>query len=221
MSREFYEKEYHFDEDIEVLDFRRIRHFFKKVCLTKKKRYLDVGSGVGWALKYCHDQELTCVGFDISTRAIRLSEKLLPKTIQTLVADGEKLPFSSASFDIVSSLGVIEHFNNPADGIIEIHRILKPGGYALVVVPNSFWILNKLHVYTGTEQPQEMLASYEQWGRMFYKHGLKLCNVSSDIGPKIFKNKNIIGIVKRLLLKITLLLPVQFAYQYIFVFKKI
>ena len=221
MDRDFYEKEYHFDEDIEVLDFKRIRHFFKNINLTHNKRYLDIGSGVGWALKYCSDKGLDCVGFDISTRAIYLSRTVLPVSVKTLVADGEQLPFATDTFDIVSSLGVIEHFNDPIHGIMEIYRILKPGGQALIVVPNSYWLLNKLRLYSGTEQPQELLASYDQWGRAFSRKGLTLCEVTSDLGPPILKNRKIISIIKRSLLKITLLLPVQFAYQFIFVLKKI
>ncbi|MBN2619943.1 class I SAM-dependent methyltransferase [candidate division WOR-3 bacterium] len=220
MSREFYEKEYHYDEDIEFLDFRRIHYFFKKVRLQPKLMYLDIGSGVGGALTYCNAVGMKCVGFDISDRAIRLSQSILPPTIRTLVANGEHLPFRDGSFDVISSLGVIEHFSDPEQGAREIHRVLKENGQALLVVPNSYGILHRLKIYTGTEQPQELLATYYQWGHLLYKCGLQTMTVSSDLGPPVFKNTKILGIVKRLLLKFTLLLPTQYAYQFVFVCRK-
>lgn len=220
MSRDFYEKEYHYDEDIEILSFRRIHHFFRKIRFSKKQRYLDIGSGVGGALLYCNGRGVSCVGFDISDRAIRLSQNILPPSIRTLVADGEHLPFPGNFFDIVSSLGVLEHFNDPGQGIREIARVLKRDGQALLVVPNSYWIMNRLNVYKGTEQPQEVLATHAQWGRLFRKYGLQPIVVTSDLGPPIFKNTKVTRIIKRLLLKTTLLLPAQWAYQFVFVCRK-
>ena len=217
---EFYEKEFHYEEDIAVLDEKRLRHFFKNVDFSQVTKFLDVGCGVGWALKYCYNKGVKCVGFDIAERAIRLSKKILDPEIETLIADGENLPFADNNFDLVSSLGTIEHFSSPATGLKEIYRITKMKGLVLLIVPNSYWILNKLMLYKGTEQPQEMLATLGQWARFLQKHKLKAEKVTRDVGPKIMKNKNIVGIIKRLLLKITLIMPLCFAYQFIIICRK-
>jgi SAM-dependent methyltransferase len=42
--------------------------------------------------------------------------------------DTVKLPFEPESFDIVLSMGVLEHVANDLESLREIHRILKPGG---------------------------------------------------------------------------------------------
>jgi SAM-dependent methyltransferase len=50
--------------------------------------------------------------------------------------DARKLDFPDASFDVVFSLSSIEHFGSPADisrSAAEMGRVLKPGGYAVVV----------------------------------------------------------------------------------------
>ncbi|MGB3340964.1 MAG: methyltransferase domain-containing protein [bacterium] len=219
-GREFYEKEYHYDEDVVVLDNKRIHHFFKQIKFSEVKRYLDIGCGVGWALKYCSERGLECVGFDIAERPIRLSRDIVSPRINTMVANGEKLPFPARHFDLVSSLGTIEHFTSPSQGLKEITRVTRKGGQVLLVVPNSYWILNKLTFYKGTEQPQEMLATSGQWIRFFNQHNLKVEKISRDIGPKVFKNRNPLGIIKRLLLKFTLIMPLAFAYQFIFVCKR-
>jgi SAM-dependent methyltransferase len=219
-SREFYEETYHFDEDIAVVDEKRNKHFFKYVHLCGSCTFLDIGCGVGWALKYCAEKGMECYGFDISTKAIKLARRMLNPDIKLMVADGEKLPFADGSFDVVSSLGTLEHFTSPARGLVEIQRVTKKNGRILLVVPNSYWILNRLNIYTGTEQPSEMVATLAEWSRFIHKHGLVIEKISKDLGPKIFKNRNAIGILKRVLLKCTILLPTSFAYQFIFLCRK-
>ncbi|GAH42572.1 unnamed protein product, partial [marine sediment metagenome] len=88
------------------------------------------------------------------------------------------------------------------------------------VVPNSYWVLNKLKLYKGTEQPQEMLATMGEWARFIQKHNLDVEEIRKDIGPKILKNKKPIGVLKRLILKFTIALPTLFAYQFIFICRR-
>ncbi len=49
-------------------------------------------------------------------------------------ADG-MLPFEDETFDLVTCLGVLHHIPNVSDIVREIHRCLKPGGYALIREP--------------------------------------------------------------------------------------
>ncbi len=54
------------------------------------------------------------------------------------VADVRRLPFRDGSFDAVYSMGTIEHFRGPRRRCVEIHRVLRPGGRAVVGVPNRW-----------------------------------------------------------------------------------
>jgi len=49
--------------------------------------------------------------------------------------DVERLSFNDAALDIVISQDVFEHVANPARGLEEIHRVLRPGGYHVFTVP--------------------------------------------------------------------------------------
>ncbi len=219
-EQEFYESKYHYDEDIAAPDNNRIVRFFKDIHFRKTHAFLDIGCGAGAALSFCHEQGLRCFGFDISHRAISLSRLRAKTGITTLVANGESLPFGAQSFDIVSSLGSIEHFSSLGRGLEEINRVTKRGGQVLLVVPNSYWMLNKLHLYKGTEQPREMLATIGQWARLFRAYGLTIEKIRKDFGPRVLKNRRPIGLVKRLMLKITIALPLSLAYQFIFSCRK-
>lgn len=48
-----------------------------------------------------------------------------------------RLPFADNQFDVVNCWETMEHFNfNPVGFVKEVHRILRPGGRALITVPN-------------------------------------------------------------------------------------
>ncbi|MEO0216720.1 MAG: class I SAM-dependent methyltransferase [candidate division WOR-3 bacterium] len=218
--RNFYENVYHFEEDVNVgLDVNRLKNFFKNINIKKVNKCLDIGCGVGWALTYLstmkNSSDTLYVGIDISVKALRLAKTHLKPSINVLVANGERLPFQDEYFDLVYSLGTIEHFKDPEQGLSEIVRVTKKTGQILLVVPNSYWLLNKVKIYMGTEQPQEMLATLGEWGRLLGKFKLRISRVRKDIGPRVFKNRNIIGILKRFLLKYTILLSTSFAYQFV------
>jgi SAM-dependent methyltransferase len=55
-----------------------------------------------------------------------------------VVGDGTNLPFTDSCLDTVTCNAVIEHVPNPADLVSEMHRVLKPGGYAQLMVPFVF-----------------------------------------------------------------------------------
>jgi SAM-dependent methyltransferase len=52
--------------------------------------------------------------------------------------DGITLPFDDASFDNVVCFEVLEHVFNFNELVVEIHRILRPGGKLLITVPFAF-----------------------------------------------------------------------------------
>jgi SAM-dependent methyltransferase len=56
--------------------------------------------------------------------------------LQGAVGDVRELPFRDASFDAIYSMGTIEHFDETERAVEEMARVLKPGGRAIVGVPN-------------------------------------------------------------------------------------
>ena len=53
--------------------------------------------------------------------------------------DGERIPFSHESFDIVFSSNVLEHIGPLSSILLEIRRVLKPGGLAVHILPSPAW----------------------------------------------------------------------------------
>jgi len=64
-------------------------------------------------------------------------------------------PFADDSFDVIVTFQVIEHIQDDVTFLKEIHRVLKPGGMAMITTPNRPMSLsrNPWHIreYTGRE----------------------------------------------------------------------
>jgi SAM-dependent methyltransferase len=58
--------------------------------------------------------------------------------LRSAVGDVRNIPFADASFDAVYSMGTIEHFDETEGAVAEIVRVLKPGGRAIIGVPNRY-----------------------------------------------------------------------------------
>jgi ubiquinone/menaquinone biosynthesis C-methylase UbiE len=110
-------------------------------------RVLDVGSGQGIDLARYAQSGADPVGIDLTPRHVELANAHLAALGlrgEAVRGDGEQLPFDDESFDRVSSNGVLHHTPDIEGALREIHRVLKPGGRATVIVYNRdslhYWV---------------------------------------------------------------------------------
>lgn len=59
--------------------------------------------------------------------------------------DGQSLPFANLSVDSIYTSHCLEHIPNYCGAIIEWFRVLKVGGYLIIVVPDMFFYEKKQH----------------------------------------------------------------------------
>jgi len=59
------------------------------------------------------------------------------------LGDGHKLKFPATRFSAVYCLEAMEHVFNPAQVLKEIKRVLKPGGYTVILVPSENWLFSR------------------------------------------------------------------------------
>jgi len=91
---------------------------FVRAYRLQDARVLDVGSGMG----YLQDAVADYTGIDISRSAAAVYHK--PFVAGTATA----MPFADHEFDAAWSIWVIEHIPNPEAALLEIRRVVKPGG---------------------------------------------------------------------------------------------
>lgn len=94
---------------------------------------LDVGAGTGELLALVHARfpDAALSGVDPAARMLaRAREKPFPAELS--IGTAEALPFPAEHFDLVLSTMSFHHWADPARGLAEIHRVLTPGGTAVV-----------------------------------------------------------------------------------------
>jgi SAM-dependent methyltransferase/uncharacterized protein YbaR (Trm112 family) len=87
------------------------------------------------------------IGIDPSFEAIVAARRIaqqLGVDARYVVGDGRRLPFGDATFDVVFSYGVLQHFSKPdvAVAVEEIGRVLTRRGFSWVQMPNALGLLN-------------------------------------------------------------------------------
>ena len=115
-------------------------------------RLLEVGCGMGTDLLQFARGGAFCTGIDLTPRSIAITRHrfaLYGERADLLIGDGERLPFANESLDVVYSNGVLHHTPDTSGAIREIHRVLKPGGIAKVMVYHkgslNYWGEMMLH----------------------------------------------------------------------------
>jgi SAM-dependent methyltransferase len=95
----------------------------------RPRRYLEVGCGQGVLLNAVSAPEK--YGLEISRRAIETAIKRTTANIcQGCI---EESPFPSGYFDLVTGIGVMEHFLDDVMAMKEIYRVLHTGGHCILL----------------------------------------------------------------------------------------
>jgi SAM-dependent methyltransferase len=119
-----YEKEWHIPAAAEFANARGLR-------------VLEIGCGLGTDGAQFANAGADYTGIDLTDAAIELARRrfeLFGLQGEFQVADAENLEFPDNSFDLVYSHGVLHHTPDISAAVREIHRVLRPGGRAIVML---------------------------------------------------------------------------------------
>jgi 2-polyprenyl-3-methyl-5-hydroxy-6-metoxy-1,4-benzoquinol methylase len=138
--------------------YNRLSEIFR--LIETGKTVLDVGCDGGeLTIGFLKKHELV-VGVDRSFRQILIAKansRGLAR-VEFLVGEASYLSFPDESFDIVTSLDVVEHVEDDYAFLSEVHRVLKPGGFCLITTPNrqrlSSFVRKKKFPYKIGEDPR-------------------------------------------------------------------
>ncbi len=110
-----YDKEYVNDFNIRVKNIYLPKIKFLKKVINKKISLLDIGSGAGHFLKACEYLNIPARGFEISKFLVDFAKNKLKKNSIKKVSIDEmfKILENESKANVVSLIGVLEHFYNP------------------------------------------------------------------------------------------------------------
>jgi 2-polyprenyl-3-methyl-5-hydroxy-6-metoxy-1,4-benzoquinol methylase len=107
------------------------------------KQLLDVGCGIGYVAALYAKGGAKVTAVDITDKGVEITKKRLAYlglSGDVRQANAETLPFADATFDVVTSFGVLHHTPDTTKALSEVDRVLKPGGttYLMFYHRNSF-----------------------------------------------------------------------------------
>ncbi|MEW6716535.1 MAG: class I SAM-dependent methyltransferase [Chloroflexota bacterium] len=108
-------------------------------------RGLEVGCGTGQFGRAFARQGAWMVGLDRSRSMLDVAARTSADHLRLCLADAERLPFASQTFDVVLAVTVLEFIPKLLSALAEMWRVLRPGGQMLVGVLNawSLWALTR------------------------------------------------------------------------------
>jgi SAM-dependent methyltransferase len=89
-------------------------------------------------LRWVADQNASVFGIDISMAMVQAAKAIFPENLpaRCIVSDVRCIAFAAESFDLIYSMGTIEHFREYREAVAECYRVLRPGGLLFMGVPN-------------------------------------------------------------------------------------
>lgn len=114
------------------------------------QRILVDGCGVGMYVKALQLYAEQIYGIDIEGEHLERAVAAVPDAHLQL-ARGEQLPYADNFFDLVLSHEVLEHVSDDRAAVAEMVRTLRPGGRAVIFVPNRLYPFETHgHYWNGT-----------------------------------------------------------------------
>ncbi len=98
-------------------------------------RLLELGCGSGSVVHAAARLGWEALGIDIDPALVEVGQRKLGANLRCGTLPDASLPDSS--FDFIRLRDVIEHLPNPLEVLVDIERILAPGGILLVATPNE------------------------------------------------------------------------------------
>jgi SAM-dependent methyltransferase len=138
------------------------------LSLPARARILDAGCGSGRNMvEFARHGIVT--GVELSDTSVRLArERGVGQVVEGSVLE---MPFEADSFDLATSLDVIEHLEDDLAALRELRRVVAPGGALLVTVPAYQWLWSghdevNHHFRRYTRRSLQAAAEQAGWRQM-------------------------------------------------------
>lgn len=137
---------------------------------------LDLGCGGGHFIQKAQEH-FFCTGIEASRVGLEECRERVPLA-EFIEMDIENMEFSDFKFDVVTSIGTLEHVVNIPLAVAECFRVLKEGGVFYVYAPNTEWI--------HEDQPNEVRMDEPEWREILVNAGFKVEHVEKHHDNNIY-----------------------------------
>lgn len=126
----------------------------RQLPLERGSRVLDIGCGPGWFWTGATEDVPDDLVLTLADSSQGMIDEALDRckalpfaALEGTKADAAALPFADGAFDAVVAMHMLYHLPDPAAGIAEMFRVLKPGGF-LAVTTNGAGDMRALYALT-------------------------------------------------------------------------
>jgi SAM-dependent methyltransferase len=123
---------------------RIIQSLVARYC-SGAESFLEVGCGSGFVLSGLRAvlPKARLVASEIYLHGLPYAAQRVAAPAEFIQADCLALPYDG-EFDALGAFDVLEHIERDADALIEMRRVLKPGGVLLLTVPQHPWLWSRI-----------------------------------------------------------------------------
>jgi len=114
-----------------------IQHAVDRLAPQVGEDVLDLATGTGWTARQVAATGARVTGVDIAEDKVEAARTISDPGIRFEVGDAENLSFADASFDAVISTCGIQFVWKPEDAVVELARVLRPGGRFVATLWNA------------------------------------------------------------------------------------
>jgi ubiquinone/menaquinone biosynthesis C-methylase UbiE len=198
IERRFYERPPIDSPEFNSLFVEDIERYIFSANMVAGCRVLDIACGTGYGsyLLGTKGGALWTLGIDRSEEAIRIARRFtVPGRVEFVVGVAERIPVKSGIFDVVVSLETIEHLEDPEPFLLEVRRVLRSGGKAVISTPlnNSEGRLVPENPYHRREYSSE---EFLQLAQLISKHVELYSQVTTyqdDLWPEFLETNSLIS----------------------------
>ena len=155
-------------------------------------RILEIGSGKGSLLLRLRELGARIVGCEVSDFMLGESRRL-HGVLPIAQTDGVRFPYPDQCFDVVLSFDVLEHIPDTDRHLVEVKRVLKPGGCYLLQTPNKWtntiFETIRWRSFTAWRADHCSLHSWHQLKRRLRRHGFTVTFYDIPVVNEFFSRK--------------------------------
>ena len=182
---------YSIEVEIRKWDYYGLRPWIVKYA-PRYGNVLEAGCGLGRWVFYLSRLGVNIEGLDFSKPTIDYLNQWKTDNnfiIKFIEGDATALPYESNSLGGYISLGVVEHFiEGPHRPLQEAHRVLRPGGIAIISTPSISWLLAYRKSKTKIKKTIKKLIGRKIEEETFYQYEYRpktLKKFVADSGLKV------------------------------------
>jgi len=157
-----------------------------RMGLSPADSVLDVGCGAGWLLHLLAERvtEGRVVGMDVSDEMVRHARRNCADLPQVMAVTGsvDEIPWENAFFTKAISVESAYYWPDPAAGLQEIFRVLRPGGSTWILI-NYYRDNPHCHQWGALLAVPTHLLSAEEWAERFRGAGFTAVEHARIVDP--------------------------------------